>query len=144
MPKPAFAALLCLLLVPGAALAQVYKCKDKAGRVQYTQTKPRGADCEGMNAVAPKPIGTDVNSLMQFSKEIDESRAAESKDQQKSERQQAAQEARCRSARSREAALEQVGRIFTVDEKGERHYQSDAQNEQTRQAARDAVARECG
>ena len=76
MPNPArvIALLLPLLLAPGLARAEVYKCKDKAGRIQYTQTKPRGAECEGVTVSGPKPIGTDVDSLMKFSKEIDKSR----------------------------------------------------------------------
>ena len=133
-----------LLLLPCLSHAQVYRCVDKNGRVQYSQTKPRDADCAGVNTPAPPPSGANVGSPKPFTDEIDKSRAEEAQVRQQAEQQQAQKEARCGMARQRLVVLEQANKVFTIDEQGERHYQNDAQNDALREAARQSIAAECG
>jgi len=136
---------LALLAAPGLAFGQVYKCVDKNGRTTYTQTKPKDANCDGVNApTAPATAEGNADSLKKFGEEIDKSRAEEAKGRQQAEQQQAQKAARCAQARNRLAALEQASKVFTVDEQGERHYQSTEQNDQMRADARQSVAAECG
>jgi hypothetical protein len=137
-------ALLVLLLLPGLASAQVYKCKDKNGKVTYTQTKPAGADCSGNVPTAPAPASDGADPLKGFSEEVGKSRAAEGQARDAAAQQQAQREARCAQWRTRLAALEAASRVFTVDEKGERHYRSDQENEAQREQARQGVAADCG
>ena len=140
-----FGIALLLLLAPGLASAQVYKCKDpKTGRVAYVQTKPKGADCDGgppPSAPAPASDGTDP--LGKFSEEVGKSREAEAKARQQADQAQAQRAARCAQWRERLAALERASRVFSVDEKGERQYRTDEQNDAMRAEARAGVATEC-
>jgi hypothetical protein len=135
---------LLLLLAPGLASAQVYKCKDpKTGRVTYVQTKPKGADCGDAPPAAPAPASDGADPLKSFSEEVGKSRAAEAEQRQKSEQAQAQKAARCAQWRQRLSALEAASRVFTVDEQGERHYRSEQENEAQREQARQGVAAEC-
>lgn len=137
-------ALLAALLLPGVATAQVYKCTDRNGRVAYTQVKPRASQCED-SGVKPAPrIGTNVDNLLKFSGEIDKTREAEGKVRAEAQQQQAERELRCGAARRQLAGLQTANRVFYIDDKGERQYQSDAQRDQLVAAAQAAVARECG
>jgi hypothetical protein len=135
---------LLLLLAPALACAQVYKCKDKNGKVIYTQTKPAGADCSGDVPTAPAPASDGSDPLKGFSDEVGKSREAEAKTRDAAAQEQAQRAARCAQWRQRLAALERASKVFTVDEKGERHYRSDAQNDAMREEARQGVATECG
>jgi hypothetical protein len=47
------------------------------------------------------------------------------------------------AARSELAMLQQPGRVFYMDDKGERHYQDDAQRQQLLNAAQAGVAQNC-
>lgn len=137
-------ALLVLLLLPELGSAQVYKCKDKNGKVVYTQTKPAGADCSGNVPTAPAPASDGTDPLKGFSEEVGKSREAEAKARDVAAQQQAQREARCAQWRRRLAALEAASRVFTVDEKGERHYRTEQENEAQREQARQGVAADCG
>ena len=132
----------CLLL-PATASAQVYKCTGKDGRVQYSQTKPRDGACQETGLKPPPPIGSGSDGLMKFSDEIDQSRAEEAKVRARAAEDQAARQAACSAARRRAAALEQVSRVFSVDEQGERHYRSEAEKDRMAAEARQAVAQFC-
>jgi Domain of unknown function (DUF4124) len=133
-----------LLLAPGLATAQVYKCTGKDGRATYSQTRPRDGDCQESRISAPPPMGADLDSLKAFGEQVDKSREAEAGVRARAEQQQAQKDARCSQWRRRLAALEQASRVFTVDEKGERHYRTDEQNDAMRDEARQGVAAECG
>ncbi len=134
---------LLLLLAPGLASAQVYKCVDKDGRVKYVQTKPKDGDCGGVQTRAPAPASDGADPLKGFSEEVGKSREAEAQQRQKSEQAEAQKAARCAQWRQRLAALEAASKVFTVDEQGERHYRSDRENEAQREQARQGVAAEC-
>lgn len=134
-----------LLLAPGLAFAQVYKCVDKDGRVTYVQTRPAGANCTGGPAPAPAPPpAAGADPLKKFADEVDRSRADEAKARDQAAEQQAQRAQRCEQWRKRLAALEAASRVFTVDEQGERHYRSEQENEAQREQARQGVAAECG
>jgi hypothetical protein len=135
---------LALLLVPGPAAAAVYKCKDKDGRIQYTQTQPKDGNCAVTDATPPPPTGANVDDLLKRAGEIDKAREQEASEQQRAARDQAAREARCSNARSRLALLEQSHRVFVMKETGERDYKSEAQKQQLLDEARRSVAAECG
>lgn len=144
MRRHQIAVLAVILLLPGAAAAQVYKCTGKDGRVQYSQARPRGAECQENAVRAPPAIGSDVDGLMKYGEEIDKSRAAEAKDREQAQQEQAQRQAACAQARARAAALDQASRVFSVDEKGERHYRSAAERDAMEASARQMVAEFCG
>ena len=134
-----------LLLAPGLAAAQVYKCKDpKTGRVTYVQTKPKDAECEGdAPRAAPAPASDGTDPLKKFGEDVGKSREAEAGQRKKADDAQARRQSLCAQWRTRLTALEAATRIYTVDEQGERHYRSDAENEAQKQEARQGVAAEC-
>jgi hypothetical protein len=139
-----FLAVVLLCLAPGLAAAQVYKCVDKEGRVKYTQTKPKDAECSGsVPSAAPPPAEGYVDPLKNFAGEVGKAREADAKVRQDTAQQQAQKDARCAQWRQRLTALERASQVFTTDEKGERHYQSAEQNDQLRAEARQGVATEC-
>src|SRR5687767_3118368 len=127
MPGYRAALIAAALLMPGLAPAQVYKCTGKDGRVHYTQTKPRDADCEETRVAAPPPSGANVDEMVKHSRQIDQARQKEAGQRQQAEQQEAQRQARCNEARTRLAFIGQSHRLFTIDEKGERHYQDDTQ-----------------
>ena len=137
-------AALVLLFLPGLAAAQVYKCVDKDGRVKYVQTKPKDADCGGVQTpAAPAPATDGADPLKAFGAEVDKSRAAEAKVREQADQAQAQKAARCAQWRQRLAALERASKVFTVDAQGERQYRTDEQNDAMREEARRGVATEC-
>ena len=146
MPVKLAVAALLLLLVPGLASAQVYRCKDpKTGRVTYVQTKPKDAQCDGdAPRSAPAPASDGSDPLKKFGEETDQSRAAEAQARERAEKVRAQREALCAQWQKRLAAYEAATRVYTVDEQGERHYRTDAENEAQKAEARQGVARECG
>lgn len=140
-------ALAAFLLLPNAALAQVYKCTGKDGRVTWSQTKPRDAACAETAPASTAPTGaggSNMESLMKMSGEIDKQRAAQNKVQREAAEQQAVREARCSRSRSRLAFLQQASRVFVMREDGTRDYQSDEQKAASEAEAQSAVSRDCG
>lgn len=140
----AAALIAAVVLLPDAASAQVYKCTGKDGRVQYSQTRPRGAECQENAVRAPATVGNDVEGLLKYGEEIDKARAAEAKGREQAQQEQARRQAACSQARARAAALEQASRVFSVDENGERHYRSAAERDAMAASARQMVAEFCG
>ena len=141
------AAAVLLLFLPGLASAQVYKCVDKDGRVKYVQTKPKDADCGGVqtrSAPAAAPAADGADPLKKFGEEVDKSRAADAKVREQNRQAEEQKRARCAQAQARLAALERASHVFTTDEKGERQYNSAQQNDAMRDQARQSVAAECG
>lgn len=137
-------ALCAVLLWSGPAPAQqVFKCTDRHGRVHYSQVKPPRANCQE-TAIKPAPkIGTNVEGLMRYGTEIDKTRAQDAELRQAAQLDQAQRQSRCNIARSELAMLQQASRVFYMDERGERHYQDDAQRQQLLSAAQASVARDC-
>jgi hypothetical protein len=134
------------VLLPQSALAQVYKCTGKDGRVTYSQTAPKDGTCKENQLRPTDPTGADSGSLKQFNENIDASRKAEADGKQQAEREAALaanKQARCSNARSRAAFLEQTSRLAVIDESGERHYQDDAQKQQLKAEAQAAIAANC-
>ena len=136
--------LLMLLLAPGLATAQVYKCIGKDGRVKYTQTKPKDAECSG-EVRAPPPTSSPEghDPYKGIGAQADQRQADDARAREAAAAEQAQKAQRCQQWRDRLAALERASHVFTTDEKGERHYNSAQQNDGLREEARAGVARDC-
>ena len=139
----AFPLIALILIVPGQAVADIYKCAGPGGTVQYSQSRT-SANCTELNqAPAPPAAGDDSGSLKKYLNQVDEEQAARSKQQADAAKQAEAKQHACSIARSHAAMLSQTGRVFTTDENGNRSYLSDAQYEQQRQQANAAVEQLC-
>lgn len=132
-----------LALITGVAHGDVYRYVDKDGTVKYTD-KPELLPAELLakirsqrtdNSVVADRVAADLKARDEAAKtqSASEQSAAEKK---KADAAKDADKAnRCLQARSRYASLNATGRVFTVDEKGERQYMDDKQLDQARAGA---------
>ncbi|MFM9836020.1 MAG: DUF4124 domain-containing protein [Methylophilaceae bacterium] len=152
-----FTATLLLLALPLLANAEVYKWRDKDGKVRYSDTPPPAnvklesvggkklATSTGKDPLAPvtetsklaTPAGTanrnapnkegassdakqdEAAKLRQKNAEI------EKKNNEEKEKQAQIKAENCKAAKANNQAYAQGGRVYKVNEKGEREYMSD-------------------
>lgn len=174
------------LLVPALASAEIYKWKDKSGKIQYSDSPPltntpyTTLSGKKVPAVAPAPVAPAADSQKQPnggaksaaaaapstpkgngeepnpSKDKveqglkdkaaqDAKNAADTKKQQ--EEKQAAEkkvkDQACKEARSRLAQFSQGGRIYKINEQGERDYYGDKEIAAELENAKNDVAANC-
>ncbi len=141
---------LSLLCASGGAIAgKIYKWTDSEGNVHYGERPPTTQAREIKVPDAPpasqhsSPSG---NSLQETNKLLD---AMQKERQQKAEKKAAAEkerkarEANCSRAKRRLAAYTIGGRIYEIDDQGERSYLSDADIDKRKQAAQKEVDQWC-
>jgi hypothetical protein len=184
-------ALCCLpLAMSFTAPAEIYKWKDKSGKIQYSDSPPlsnipyttlsgkkpaQSAAPAQAPAAAPAPVqpmpapggkagktptnvppmppgGPQAPSDPEATKEkipqeLKDKAAQEAANKQQDEQKKLAEaknkEQACKDARSRLAQFEQGGRIYKVNEKGEREYYGDKEIAAELQNAKDDVAANC-
>lgn len=141
----------------GAVQAQINKCVDAAGKTIYSQGPcPKGAKASSVAAAPPasapaakagdaaKSTGpkTTAELEQEFRKRQQEQDEARKKEEERLANSKIEQE-NCLAARRQLASFEAGGRQGGVDEKGERYFLNEAQIEQEKQRARQAVASSC-
>ena len=120
------AALLAFVPVAGAEL---YKYTDKDGRTVYSDQPPNGIDSKvvkGATVSSAAPPKTAVDKDKDLEKGRKETREKQDKDE-KNAAVAKAQEERCQAAKEAAATYESGGRVFRVNDKGEREYMSEEQ-----------------
>lgn len=148
---------LTLALVLGAPVqAQLYKWVDSNGRVQYSdKPPPAGATKEkklnipknppaavpAAPAAGDQPAGprTAAEKEMDFRKR----KVEEEQSKQKSEAAEKENQERCISAQSQLRNFEEAGRVYTMNEKGERQYYDDEARMRGIEQARQDMAKYC-
>lgn len=142
--------LICLLgAAPLAFAEKIYKWVDSEGNTHYG-SQPGGNQSEELkihnlpakSTATPttQPAGQPQPSFMEsFEKEQQEKAEAAAKAAEEKE----LRDKNCVLARKRMASLEMGGRIYEVDEKGERNYLSDADRQSRLQQAKEDVAKWC-
>ena len=123
--------MLWALLVP--AYAQVYKWVDEKGVTHYGERPPQGKNAREVEQRLGNPAPAPGNSARQNWKDKDlefrgrriEAEQAEAKQQQ----QEAANRQACNQARDRVAQMKTARRMYRLNEKGERVYQSDEEHQ---------------
>ena len=124
--------ILTVTLLPAAFAGKVYKWVDKDGNVHYGAEKPSTGAQE--LKVKSKPSSSSGTSEEQSSngdeqtKKTDDKKAQVSSDKEAAEIEKKNAEIRkknCSNARKRAATIENGGRLYEVDESGERHYWDD-------------------
>jgi len=140
-----FSALLALTLALGAGIAQgdVYRYVDKDGTVKYTD-KPELLPAELLaklkstrtdNSVVADRVAADLKARDQEAKAESTAEQAAAEKKKADATKEADKANRCVQARSHYASVNATGRVFTVDEKGERQYMDDKQLDQARASA---------
>jgi len=124
--------LICLAFIgPAAHAGGIYKWVDEQGNVHYSQD-PQGQSAEELKLKIPKTSSDDEGATKTEPKAADDADKTQADDaKQKAEKQAAAQdqkeakEKNCQISMKRLATITAGGRLYEVDEKGERHYWDD-------------------
>lgn len=144
--------LLMLLLISGSVDAAPSKWVDEQGKVHYSDQPPKHnakveqlhfKDSGGMPQ-ADNPYGRKSTKEM----EEDFQRGKTARDNQSKKEEQAranaeAKQVNCINARNNLRTMQQSGRMFRMDENGERVYMDDSQRQQQLDAAQQAVNASC-
>ena len=161
------AGLILLTALPTISQADIYKWKDKDGVMRYSDTPPpSNVKLEYIgNKKVTKPTGKDPLSVVTDSQpapvaaqpatmpsaSAEETAAKlrqqtaelEKNNKQEKEAQAKLKAENCRAAKANLASYEQGGRIYKMNEKGEREYLDDAGLKQGAEKARVDVAKNC-
>ena len=164
--------LLFLLLVPGtASSAKVYKWVDKNGQVHFGQTPPNAESNEydvrfaKEKAPPPAPVKPENNQGANSAQgdaspqgktkpekkltpqeklaAIEKARAEQAKKAQEEVQRKAAKMEKCKQAQSNMRNVSQGGRIYDVDESGERHYWDDKKRAEKKKQAQEYIEKFC-
>jgi hypothetical protein len=138
---------LLVALCAAPADAQVYRWVDKDGKVHYSDKKPKDAAAKelAIQSQASDPAAAEkaMAELKAQNEGLDEADAQRKQDAARQAQAKQQREAQCKSAQSEVQLLSSVNRYYTVDHKGDRVYDTDAQLEARRGAARARAAQLC-
>ncbi len=143
-------ALMMFITAPLLSHAEIYKWKDKDGSIRYTDTPPpsnvkqeaiggkkKPATPTGKEALAPvgniqptlpvvkDPPKVPVNAADEAAAERQRNAEIEKKNKQEKEKQAKVKAENCKTAKANMENYTQGGRIYKMNEKGEREYLSD-------------------
>lgn len=134
---------LCTLLIPGLALAEVYRWTDANGRVHFGETPQAGAV---RVEVKPQVVNRDAATVEREARTERFFAARREEQQQASEKlraQQATQAQECQHLRARRAELGEGGTFYRDDGKGGREYFSDQEVDAARRQLSAQLAARC-
>lgn len=139
--------LFLLLLVAGAAPAEVYRWVDEQGVVHF-EDRPQLPDAGGGRSYAPPAASVDdPQQRMEKTRKLLNAYQAERQQarEQKQQRQQeqAKRTRQCGIARDRLRQYQQYGAIYRLDDAGKRVYLSEQERAALIQRSRDDIARWC-
>lgn len=169
-PNLAYCLLLALLLLPTLALsAKVYKWVDKDGQIHFSQTPPTAdsneysvqfakeksppppvdnpAKTDNATAPDPKAAATPAETIPQSPQEklaaMEKARAEQAKKDQEAAALTAEKQENCKKAQANLRNAEKGGRVYDVDEKGERRYWDDTIRAQKKAEATSVIEKYC-
>lgn len=136
--------LLCLMLLPGLALAEIYRWVDASGQVHFGQ-RPAAAGAEQIE-VKPQVVERDSATLerQERSARFYEARREEQAQASKAAGERRAKQANeCAELRNQLAQIPEGRRYFATEASGERSYYSDKQLDAVRRSLRDRISARC-
>jgi hypothetical protein len=136
--------LLCLLLLPGLATAEIYRWVDANGQVHFTQ-RPVAPGAEQVE-VRPQVIERDEATRdreARTARFFEARRAEQAQASLTSAERQARHAKECGELRNRLAQIPEGRRYFHAEGNGQRTYYSDEQLDAARRQLRDRVAERC-
>ena len=165
-------ALAVLIALPTLSYADLYKWKDKNGQIQYTDTPPpsniKREDISGkksINTTGKEPLSAVTNSqaapAQESNKELQkfveqqptpedtaakirqENAEREKNNKQEKEAQAKLKAENCKAAKANMESYAQGGRVYKMNEKGEREYLDDAGLKRGEIKARGEVSQYC-
>ncbi|GLK91812.1 DUF4124 domain-containing protein [Pseudomonas turukhanskensis] len=137
------AVLLCTLLLPGMAMAEIYKWTDAQGQVHFDQRSVAGATPV---TVKPQVIESD-EATRQRQQRTDNfykaRRDEEAVAQQRESKAYAQQQQLCRRLRHQLGQIAAGPSYYSLDAKGERVYYSDQELDAARRQISQQIAQDC-
>ncbi len=136
-------ALLCLLLLPGLAVAEIYRWVDANGQVHFDQRPAPGAE---QIEVKPQVVERDAATIESQERAT---RFFEARRQEQAQASAAASERKaqrvkeCSELRRQLAGIPEGWRYYETEANGERTYYSDAQLDAARRQLRDRMSERC-
>lgn len=144
--------ILALFVLPTAFAGKVYKWVDEDGNVQYSAQKPPSAGAQEIK-VQSKPSSSakggeseSAEDEQQAKEQSEEEKVKVSSEKEAAEIEQKNEEIRkknCSIAKRRAATIDQGGRLYEVDESGERTYWDDATRAAKMQEAQSQIDEWC-
>jgi Holliday junction resolvase RusA-like endonuclease len=136
--------LLCLLLLPGLAVAEIYRWTDANGQVHFGQ-RPNG---QGAQQIEVKPQVVDRDQLTRerearTSQFYDARRQEQAQANASAKQTQAKRAQECQKFRQRLASIPEGRRYFRDEGNGKRSYYSDEQLDNARKQLQQEVAERC-
>ena len=141
--------LVCALVLALPATAQqLYKYVDKDGRTVYSDQPPPNVASKAIGAPPPPPSTAPAaaKSAVERDKELEKSRKEAREKVEKADKAAKANEEReraCTQAKASYQTFAEGGRVYKVDEKGERVYMDDADLAAEKEKARTAMDEAC-
>lgn len=150
-------AVMLTLALGAPAHAELYKWVDSEGRIQYSdRPPPPGASKEQRLNIprnppaaaipaAPAAEGQPAEPKTAADKEVDyrKRKVDEEQARQKSEAEEKQRQEQCINAQQRLRGFEDAGRVYTVNEKGERQYIDDEARARGIEQARQDIGKYC-
>lgn len=134
---------LVVLLLPGLAMAEVYRWTDASGQVHFGEVPAAGAVPV---EVKPQVMERDAATI-EREKRTEQFFAARRQEQQRADelaqQQQAKQAQECQRLRGKLDQLQRAGSFYRLDAQGQRVYYSDAEIDATRRQLSAQVANNC-
>ncbi|PZP49461.1 MAG: hypothetical protein DI596_15710 [Azospira oryzae] len=136
-----------LALWAGPVFADLYKCIDAHGRVQYTDQPAAACLQKGAKVKVPSttlPAATAPKSLQEQELEFRKRRAEQTEAEAQAQKEAQLRAQNCEAARANLAVFTQGGRVIRYNAQGEREYLSDEQRAQEIEKWQKEVAQWCG
>jgi len=122
------------VFLPSAFAGKVYKWVDENGNVQYSAQKPPSGSAQEMKVKSKpssssesKPASAEDTQQAKENEEAEKVKVSSEKEAAEVEKKNAEiRKKNCSVAKRRAATIDQGGRLYEVDENGERHYWDDA------------------
>lgn len=135
--------LLCILLLPCIASAEIYRWTDANGQVHFGEAPRAGAVQVEVKPPAPQQDAA-AAERQQRSERFSQARREEQQQADAKNREQQAKSAQeCQQLREQYAELEHGGTFYKVDAQGERQYYNEAQLDSARSRLKARLAQRC-
>jgi hypothetical protein len=135
--------LLCALLLPCVATAEIYRWTDANGQVHFGEAPRAGA----VQVEVKPPVAQQDGAVAERQQRTERFFAARRQEQQqaseKSRELQAKTAQECKQLREQYAQLDQGGTFYRVDAQGERDYYSETQIDSARSRLKARLAQRC-
>jgi hypothetical protein len=135
--------LICLLLLPGLAMAEIYRWVDASGQVHFSQRPAPGAEQVEVKPQVMERDAATIESQERANRFFEARREEQTQAAAAVAERNAQREKECRELRSQLAGIPEGRRYYQSEGNGERSYYSDAELDVARSRLRDRISERC-